>query len=847
MAINKKLIHFQTKKKFEEELAKGNLLNTSIVFIKETREIWTHGQLYNCSDLDGYVTITDLDKKVDKDGNKVLSDNNFTDELLQKLNGIAKGAEVNVQSDWNATSGDSFIKNKPTIPDPITEQNVSDWGFTKNSGTVTKLKLNGTEEIDPNADGVIDVYGLLRKILVNGQEFVGGSTDIVDLGNVVKEVSLNNTTLTIDSGKVDIPLATDTQVGVIKKSTTLSGYGITDTYTKTEVDDRVSGLVSADDLASVATSGSYNDLSNKPTIPSSDTVKNWGFYIKPADGIPHTDLGRNVQDMLNKANMTIDRIVMNGTDYVPQGSETHIDLGTVITEHQTIDAITGVTINRYAACSTSASTAAKTASITSGTFTLEKGAKVSVKFSNANTASNPTLNINSKGAKNIYHNGSRITTGDNKALLAGLVDFVYDGTQWHLVGNYINTDTKVTSVANHYSPSQDSSSELSAQASGGSAGWGLSVVSGVTLQRDSKGHVTGIEVESSKFPAQPTLLQGESGATFTPSVDTNGNISWTNDKGLTNPTSRNIKGPKGDTGENGTNGTNGTDGVSVSSVTQTTTSTADGGDNVVTVTLSNGTKSTFKVKNGSKGSSGTNGTNGKDGATFTPSVTSAGILSWTNNNGLTNPNSVNIKGPKGDTGVGISKVQQTKQSSVSGDTNTITVTLSDGSTSTFNVTNGVQGNDGVTYTPSVNSSGVLSWTNDGGLPNPSSVNIKGPKGDTGAAPLFEIVTTTTSTNSGNKVLLGETWLPNKKYVITDKVDGVYSLSLQTPTENYAEYHMSFTTSSTLCPSVFPSSFLWANGTAPVIEANTSYELSVVATKVASSYVYKAILTSFKAI
>ena len=33
-----------------------------------------------------------------------------------KLNGIATGAEVNVQSDWNATSGDALILNKPTIP-----------------------------------------------------------------------------------------------------------------------------------------------------------------------------------------------------------------------------------------------------------------------------------------------------------------------------------------------------------------------------------------------------------------------------------------------------------------------------------------------------------------------------------------------------------------------------------------------------------------------------------------------------------------------------------------------------------------------------------------------------------
>lgn len=47
------------------------------------------------------------------------------------------------------------------------------------------------------------------------------------------------------------------------------------------------------------------------------------------------------------------------------------------------------------------------------------------------------------------------------------------------------------------------------------------------------------------------------GATFTPSVDTEGNISWTNDKGLTNPTTQNIKGPKGEKGDKGEKGEDG--------------------------------------------------------------------------------------------------------------------------------------------------------------------------------------------------------------------------------------------------------------------------------------------------
>lgn len=101
--------------------------------------------------------------------------------------------------------------------------------------------------------------------------------------------------------------------------------------------------------------------------------------------------------------------------------------------------ITGATVNRFGTCSTAAATAAKTVSITDGTFSLEAGARVSVKFSNANTADTPTLNVANTGAKNIFHKGAQITTGVNKALLAGVCDFIYDGTQWHLIGNYIDT------------------------------------------------------------------------------------------------------------------------------------------------------------------------------------------------------------------------------------------------------------------------------------------------------------------------------------------------------------------------------------------------------------------------
>lgn len=54
--------------------------------------------------------------KVDKVTGKGLSTNDYTTAEQTKLSGIAAGAEVNVNADWNATSGDAQILNKPTIP-----------------------------------------------------------------------------------------------------------------------------------------------------------------------------------------------------------------------------------------------------------------------------------------------------------------------------------------------------------------------------------------------------------------------------------------------------------------------------------------------------------------------------------------------------------------------------------------------------------------------------------------------------------------------------------------------------------------------------------------------------------
>ena len=325
MAVNKKLIHFKQKDTFLSTVVDpttpssgsedtgtamyGQIYGTSIVFIKDSQQIWTHGKLYDCSnvDLSNYTTLSEVEQllseilseskdytnqtiedliggapealdtleelaaaldnnadivdvlnssitnKVDKISGKGLSTNDYTTAEKNKLAGIASGAEVNVQSDWNVTdtASDAYIKNKPalatvatsgsyndlsnkpTIPSAVTETTVSSWGFTKNTGTYSKpntgipktdlasvvqtsldkadTALQSYTETDPvfsasaaagiktsditNWNGKTSNTGTITGIKMNGVS--KGTSGVVDLGTVI-------TTHQDISGKQDI-------------------------------------------------------------------------------------------------------------------------------------------------------------------------------------------------------------------------------------------------------------------------------------------------------------------------------------------------------------------------------------------------------------------------------------------------------------------------------------------------------------------------------------------------------------------------------------------------------------------------------------------------------------------
>ena len=227
------------------------------------------------TDLSNAPTIptktSDLNNDSDfvSDSAYVHTDNNFTNADVTKLSGIQAGAEVNVQSDWNEAdnTADDYIKNKPTIPTNTSDLN-NDSGFLDSSDiTVTQVQTTGTKIATIDVDGnSTDLYaptgGGSKHTIVNESgtaladepnlQFTDGLKATDDSGNNKTKVGVDTTfTEAVTRANIDSGDTFSTILGKIKKFFT--------------------------DLKAVAFSGSYNDLSDKPTIPvGSDYVQKSG-------------------------------------------------------------------------------------------------------------------------------------------------------------------------------------------------------------------------------------------------------------------------------------------------------------------------------------------------------------------------------------------------------------------------------------------------------------------------------------------------------------------------------------------------------------------------------------------
>ena len=296
----------------------------------------------------------------------------------------------NVQADWNATSGLSQILNKPTIPVAVTESTVSGWGFTKNTGTVTGVKMNGTTK-NPTS-GVVD----LGTVITSHQDISGKADKSAAIGSLSLSLDSTNYKITLSGTKVDGTTFTVSDVIDLPLESVVVNGSYNNTTKKVvltlqsgstvefSVADLVSGLqseitstnkLSADLIADGTTNkvvtasekttwnGKQDALTNADVLTgiTSTKVSNWDNAATNS----HTHSNKSVLDGISSTDITnwnsktdnvgtVTGVKINGTTKNPTNGV--VDLGSVITSETTLskgtttgtgNAVTDITVSGH--------------------------------------------------------------------------------------------------------------------------------------------------------------------------------------------------------------------------------------------------------------------------------------------------------------------------------------------------------------------------------------------------------------------------------------------------------------------------------------------------------------------
>ena len=199
---------------------------------------------------------------------------------------IAKGVIPTVPTNVSAFNNDAgYLTQHQSLDDYYTKQEVND--LTSNFFDNVKYdsdskKINFTNGVDVIA--TIDATGFIKDGMVSNVAISEGNLVITfntDAGKEPISIALtdifnpaNYYDKTAMDGKLaDYPTISTMNTALGQKA------NATDIYTQTEINNKLNAKANSADLATVAKSGSYNDLTDKPVIPVvdealSDTSKN---------------------------------------------------------------------------------------------------------------------------------------------------------------------------------------------------------------------------------------------------------------------------------------------------------------------------------------------------------------------------------------------------------------------------------------------------------------------------------------------------------------------------------------------------------------------------------------------
>ena len=204
--------------------------------------------------------------------------NDYTTTEKNKLAGIAEGAEVNVNADWNSVSGDSQILNKPTIP-TITDYvpytgatanvNLGEFGLT--TGQVT-LDVTPTGTPTVGTTQWNDSLGSSQTTLKGGTVILKNGVDLV--ARIVNKVTPNTTLTKASYQAVRVSGATGQRLSVelAKGDADLNSADTIGLVTET---------IATNQEGFIVTMGQIEDINTTGSLQSETWVDGDVLYLSP--------------------------------------------------------------------------------------------------------------------------------------------------------------------------------------------------------------------------------------------------------------------------------------------------------------------------------------------------------------------------------------------------------------------------------------------------------------------------------------------------------------------------------------------------------------------------------------
>lgn len=248
---------------------------------------------------EGLATTTYVDTqdalKVDKVAGKGLSTEDYTTTEKSKLAGIASGAEVNVNADWNAVSGDAQILNKPTIPSTSTlvpytgaTANVDLGEFELKAGQITlDTTPTGTPAVATTRWN--DSLGSSETTLKGGTVILKNGVDLV--ARIVNKVTPNTTLTKANYQAVRVSGATGQRLSVelAQGDTDLKSADTIGLVTETIATNQEGFIITMGQIENINTTGSLQSetWADGDVLYLSPTVAGRLTNIKPTGATGH--------------------------------------------------------------------------------------------------------------------------------------------------------------------------------------------------------------------------------------------------------------------------------------------------------------------------------------------------------------------------------------------------------------------------------------------------------------------------------------------------------------------------------------------------------------------------------